>query len=101
MARNVIESTYEDIPSIRSESKNHAGSYDFVPSFDDPKGMRFFCPCGCGGESYMAFSNSGSPHPVWAWDGNKKKPTLSPSVFNTGMPCKWHGFLRNGKWEEC
>jgi Family of unknown function (DUF6527) len=39
-------------------------------------------------------------HPTWDWDGNKEKPTLSPSIRtfgNKGMPDRWHGFLRQGK----
>lgn len=30
----------------------------------------------------------------WAWDGNREKPTFSPSV-NCGS-C-WHGFIENGR----
>jgi hypothetical protein len=96
-----IEARYLNIPSNRGNGKDHAGAFDYVPDRDKPLGMRFFCPCGCGEESFMPFTTSGSPNPVWKWDGNKENPTLTPSVHNTGMPCKWHGFLRNGKWEEC
>ena len=32
--------------------------------------------------------------PVWKWDGNKDKPTLTPSINIIGV---WHGWLRDGK----
>lgn len=89
----------EDIDALRRDRR--AGAFDYVPSIDEPKGMRFICPCGCGGESYMAFEGHGSPGPTWTWDGNRERPTLTPSVFNTGMPCRWHGFLTAGVWRPC
>jgi len=88
-----------DIDALRRERR--AGAFDYVPSIDEPKGMRIICPCGCGNESYLAFEGHGSPGPTWDWDGNRERPTLTPSVFNSGMPCKWHGFLTAGVWRPC
>jgi hypothetical protein len=34
----------------------------------------------------------------WEWDGNRERPTLSPSVWCRGI---WHGFLRAGRFESC
>lgn len=37
---------------------------------------------------------------AWTWDGNREKPTLSPSILIRGKPGEpdlWHGFLRDGK----
>jgi hypothetical protein len=35
----------------------------------------------------------------WDWNGNREKPTLSPSILIRGSENiqKWHGFLRDGK----
>lgn len=35
---------------------------------------------------------------VWGWDGNKEKPTLTPSIHDVGY---WHGFLTAGKLQSC
>lgn len=32
--------------------------------------------------------------PSWKWNGDREKPTLSPSVRVIGY---WHGFLENGE----
>jgi hypothetical protein len=40
--------------------------------------------------------NGGSPH--WTWDGNRDKPTFSPSI-NCGS-C-WHGYIRDGRTVDC
>lgn len=58
-------------------------------------GMRFVCPCGCGGKSSLRFDTVYASG--WAWDGNMDKPTVSPSVKQ--LVCGWHGYLRNGRWE--
>lgn len=34
-------------------------------------------------------------HPSWEWNGNRDKPTLSPSILHRGV-CAWHGYLRDG-----
>lgn len=34
----------------------------------------------------------------WHWDGNKERPTLTPSILDKGDCCGWHGWLRNGEW---
>lgn len=33
----------------------------------------------------------------WGWDGNREKPTLTPSVHTFGH---WHGWVRNGEMVE-
>ena len=40
--------------------------------------------------------NGGNAH--WNWDGNRDRPTLTPSV-NCGR-C-WHGYIRNGRTVDC
>ena len=36
--------------------------------------------------------------PVWGWDGNEDKPTLSPSLH---WPGQWHGHLVAGRLVSC
>lgn len=60
--------------------------------------LRFSCPCGCkalGGIPLSHWEKNG-----WTWDGNKEKPTLSPSIRML-TPCGWHGYLRKGVFERC
>jgi hypothetical protein len=42
---------------------------------------------------------------TWGWDGNREKPTLTPSIFHDfsepGSSVAWHGFLRAGRFEGC
>lgn len=37
----------------------------------------------------------------WEWNGNKEKPSLSPSILHWGngknQPATWHGYLMDGK----
>lgn len=67
---------------------------------EDGKGsvssLWFVCPCGCGEESAVNIEPHGAA-PRWKWDGNREKPTLTPSLHKTAG-CKWHGYLRNGEW---
>jgi uncharacterized protein DUF6527 len=58
--------------------------------------MRMICPCGCGRTAALAIRPA--PSPSWEWDGNRDKPTLTPSVHHVGH---WHGWLRAGVWESC
>lgn len=30
---------------------------------------------------------------VWQWDGDREKPTLTPSIHTIGV---WHGWIKNG-----
>lgn len=90
---------YSDIAALRADKTPGSFAYRRSTPEGAPAGMAFICPCGCGNESWMAFEGSGSPGSQWAFDGNHESPTLHPSVHNTGMPCKWHGWLRGGYWE--
>lgn len=92
---------YADVDAFRADKT--AGSYMFrrMSPGQRPAGMAFICPCGCGRESWMAFEGGGQPGRNWFWNDDLENPTLSPSVHNTGMPCKWHGWLRDGYWEAC
>lgn len=85
--------------AVRVESITALRSARLAGSFV-PHGRRiaFICPCGCGCESYLPLGRSDRPR--WEWDGNLDAPTLIPSVFNSGMPCQWHGYLTAGEWRQ-
>lgn len=76
-----------------------AGAFEYYRSGDrDYAGMIYNCPCGCGKTGALAFRPHASPS--WDWDGNKERPTLSPSVHDlNGGKTHWHGYLRAGVWE--
>lgn len=69
-------------------------------------GMHFACPCGCDAIHGAHFGEG-----KWQWDGNKESPTVTPSlglsasgngaIAPDGSGYHWHGFLRNGYFEEC
>lgn len=63
-------------------------------------GIAFRCPCGCGYQAWLPVDQQDHPH-SWNWDGNRDAPTLTPSILQSGLPCKWHGFLTAGEWRQC
>ena len=66
---------------------------------DKHKGMYYFyCP-GCGCSHYLATSENDCSFPVWQWNGDVEKPTISPSVKVTCSvePKVCHSFVRDGK----
>lgn len=70
-------------------------------------GMAHACPCGCGQWGFMGFEAYGfkehwGPQPKAGDD--LAKMTLTPSIGFLRQPSggyHWHGFLRNGVFEEC
>ncbi len=63
-----------------------------------PGGFYFRCPCGCKSVGGVRLAGAGA----WSWDGNRERPTVSPSVLLHGADGgHWHGWLRNGIWESC
>lgn len=59
----------------------------------------FACPCGCG--RHYSIPLEGAPNAKgWAWDQNRQKPTLAPSIRQLNG-CRWHGHLKGGVWEPC
>lgn len=63
---------------------------------DDGSIVIFECP-GCGYNH--GFSFGGSVGPQWTFNGNKKKPTLSPSILMRTGP--WETGPQAGKTEVC
>lgn len=58
--------------------------------------LQYWCP-GCGiGHKVNLDADKG--HPLWYWNGNLEKPTLSPSVNYPARP-RCHSFLREGRIE--
>ena len=66
---------------------------------DKHRGMyHFYCP-GCKCEHYIAVANNDCGFPIWNWNGDMEKPTISPSVkvtCNVDPKC-CHSFIRDGK----
>lgn len=78
---------------------------------EDRVGIIHACPCGCGAHGAIWFrgkslnGDGGSPEHEWDVVGEWPKVTLSPSIgfaksISTGQ-YHWHGFLKNGVFEEC
>jgi len=63
-------------------------------------GMDFICPCGCGDKDYLPLTLAPKQEDHWLWDGNLEAPTIAPSLARR-TPCKWHGFLEQGRWNWC
>ena len=62
--------------------------------------MTFVCPCGCGSHGGVAVGGDPAKHPIWGWDKNLDKPTITPSIrFLSG--CQWHGYLTDGEFRSC
>lgn len=92
----VVATMFEDIDDVRGK----AGAFEYYRHGDKfPAGMIYACPCGCGRLGSLQFREPTRPEkPSWEWNGNREKPTLSPSVWHKGH---WHGWLRDGVWTSC
>jgi hypothetical protein len=68
-----------------------------------PHGVYFGCPCGCGTQGLLLFKGCGHGYAEWSVSGEWPKVTMSPSIGHRGhhMGWCWHGFLRDGMFEEC
>ncbi|MCW5695763.1 MAG: hypothetical protein KIS96_03400 [Bauldia sp.] len=82
-----------------------AGAFEYCEDAGRVTGLLYVCPCGCGAQGFLRFRSAESERPSWIWDGDREKPTLSPSVHHIwkltqgGTKTHWHGFLRGGVWE--
>lgn len=65
----------------------------------DGRYFTYVCPCGCklAGMLRVGLSEKPDETPSWTFDGNYANPTLHPSINHIGH---WHGWLRNGWWEQ-
>lgn len=74
-----------------------AGAVEII-DYEGGIGMAFRCPCGCGRDGYLPIRPPDDHGPSWEWNGDRQRPTLKPSIQQVGG-CRWHGYLRNGVWE--
>lgn len=63
--------------------------------------LNFVCPCGCAEVDFILLSTTkpDQARRCWVWDGNREKPTVTPSIYRIGAACKWHGFLIAGVFQ--
>jgi uncharacterized protein DUF6527 len=71
------------------------------------KWLRFACPRGRGECSVPLSPQKTSKGHTWKWDGNRERPTLTPSINclshdpQTGerfAGCGWHGHITGGRF---
>ena len=71
--------------------------FEFIGDGGDgkPKWMRFQCQGYPKAECMIALRphQKNSQGASWEWDGNREKPTITPSINCANC---WHGFIRNG-----
>ena len=61
-------------------------------------GLYFACQCPCGCDDPVIIPLGGEPH-GWTWDGNKERPTLTPSLRRMNMDgCRSHFNLTQGAY---
>jgi len=65
------------------------------------RNLLFTCPCGCGTVHTVRVHLRGEREEGWTWDGNRVKPTLSPSlrILEGEQTEHWRGYLQNGEWK--
>lgn len=86
------------------EGLQKPGAYRFYGVGDRRDGIMFGCPCGCGSLFGMRFATPDAPSIGWAVLGQWPKVSATPSLACTrteGEGIHWHGYLRNGVFEEC
>lgn len=88
------------VDKIRSENGQKPGAVEMRELGGSVRGFAFRCPCGCGCESYLPIAGPDKSE-GWVWDGNRDRPTLTPSILQSGLPCKWHGYLTDGEFRQC
>lgn len=85
------------------------GQFAYYVHYSDKErvaGLLFICPCGCGELQSVGFHTPvAGERPLWHWDGNREKPTLTPSINILQLNDKgerigehWHGYLTAGRW---
>lgn len=86
------------VDDIDSETGLQPGAIEFRELHGTVRGIAFRCPCGCGYDSWLPVNRGPES---WTWDGNREAPTCTPSILQSGLPCKWHGYLTAGEFKEC
>ena len=103
MARNAIA---KEVQELRPGPTLGPGEYIFFDFNGKRAGIHHGCPCGCGAIGALAFRGSGMGMAEWDVAGEWPKASLTPSIGFYGRNRReqgfhWHGFLRNGVFEEC
>lgn len=86
------------VDDIRSEAGQQPGAIEFREFDGQVRGIAFRCPCGCGYESWLPVQRE---ERGWEWNGSREAPSLTPSILQSGLPCKWHGYLTAGEFRSC
>jgi hypothetical protein len=80
-----------------ADQLRQAGAYRFYGKGGQRDGVTFGCPCGCGacfGMSFQGWTVTGE------WPAVSATPSLGCRTVDEGG-FHWHGFLRDGIFEEC
>lgn len=85
---------------------DHFGKWEQGVLLYDDTQAGFICPCGCLNPVVLRIGPGnafcqGSDSYCWSFAVNDDRPTLSPSVHQTGYVCKSHYFLRDGQIQWC
>lgn len=103
-----VDAIYDETTFDRTEVPAGHFHYFVKSKGGDISGMLFGCPCGCGELKSVSFRPHAVKRPSWEWNGDRNKPTLSPSInilqFNEqGQQIgeHWHGWLRDGRFVSC
>lgn len=86
------------VEDIGSEAGLQPGAIEIRSLDGQVKGIAFRCPCGCGYESWLPVAKG---ERGWEWNGSFDAPSLTPSILQSGLPCKWHGYLTDGEFRSC
>lgn len=93
----------------RMEDSSKPGAIMLARSSEggDVVGFSHACPCGCGKWSFVRLNPekwAPGTKPMWTREGDDLHMTCSPSIgihpIENGA-YHWHGYLRNGVFEEC
>ena len=84
------------------EEMKEPGCFEWLIWDDEkhPRRLHFVCPCGCGAIGGVVVRGDATKEPIWEWDGNLDKPTITPSIRFLDKCC-WHGYLTAGVFRSC
>jgi hypothetical protein len=75
------------LPGLQPDEFSFAKDYSYI---------EFPCRGGKFKSCLRRISTGDAIHPVWHWNGNSEKPTLTPSIGCDAL-CGWHGALTDGE----
>lgn len=91
---------------LEEPAMDRAGEFYYLPydptREDEPTHIVIRRPDGVDGGAIPIKRGAGATGEAWGWDGNRQKPTLSPSIWwkDTHRP-QWHGWLQAGRLNSC